>query len=647
MYRPQNHDTAPRRSSAWRWRRAAAGRTATSARLPGRAPVHRALRLAQAGPAARRGRPATAGRGAGAATFLSTGGEIRAVVRTDRRQRGVSGRRPSPAGSRARRSSSSPARCARWTPGQRRPRPDPDARRHGMPLSGQLPSAGYSNRATPGSTRRPTSRRMNFALDLAANPSTASAYACVRYRAGAPTEAAPGRWRRALARGFGGGCPPRRETRPRACPRPGTVPVATRVLGLVLAGPRCRRGDHGSWTSLDACSSAGPGCAAVGIGFIPRRCSCARPRRGRRTTRAGPGCSCAAAATGSTCACLRRPGLPALAAASRSHGARSSTSTATSGCIPRWRRSCRSTATGGSLRPGGGSYGLTRSPLRRAGLHGDGHAGDKSTADGCWRLDLGPARSEVTQAVAFASQLPRVVPGLRAVLRDPEPRQLRPARPQLRSERRRSSRDLRGSETASGRNGPETFAAIRGSCARGAAGAAANGAAYPPGRWRVPAPAAQVIKGRLPTRCIFVKVPGAFDTAREHFPRTTSSRPHRPVPPRSTGPGRAHGRRRRAWSRPSSAAPPTSTARPVPTTVGALHDRSRRRRPGRSSRRTVPGLAKSHSTRSATSPSPRLPRRVRGGGAIGARNRHLGPVPRYTRRRSWRFAVTPLRRQAH
>lgn len=109
----------------------------------------------------------------------------------------------------------------------------------GMPLFACLPPTGYSNRGDAWLNPSSHLNRMNFALDLAANAVAGVAV---------DTRALPGRLGadpndpRSLADGlsrelFGGGLSAQTRDAAARASATGAVPVATRVLGLVLAGP--------------------------------------------------------------------------------------------------------------------------------------------------------------------------------------------------------------------------------------------------------------------------------------------------------------------------------------------------------------------------------------------------------------------------
>jgi uncharacterized protein (DUF1501 family) len=169
-----------------------------------------------------------------------------------------------------------------------------------------------------------------------------------------------------------------------------------------------------------------------------------------------------------------------------------------------------------------GSYGLTRSHFDAQDFMETGTPGDKSTTDG-WlerTLEALPG-SEVTQAVAFAAQLPRSFLGSEPVL---VAQNLASFDLRARNWRGEAETLLRamydGRADAVARTGRETFDAI-GALLRTPEIQAppANGAVYPAGSMGSSMrQAAQVIKAGLQTRCIFVNVPGAFDTHANQLP---------------------------------------------------------------------------------------------------------------------------------
>jgi uncharacterized protein (DUF1501 family) len=166
--------------------------------------------------------------------------------------------------------------------------------------------------------------------------------------------------------------------------------------------------------------------------------------------------------------------------------------------------------------PAVGNYGLTRSHFDAQDFMETGTPGVKSTSTG-W-LDRSVARlpgAEVTQAVAFASVLPRSFLGGEPVLVaqnlssfDLRARTWRPEAETL----LRAMYEPRAD--AYGQVGRETFAAIA-ALARnpGLTAPPANGAAYPNAAvGNALRQAAAIIRTGLGTRCIFVNVTGGFDT---------------------------------------------------------------------------------------------------------------------------------------
>ncbi len=169
-----------------------------------------------------------------------------------------------------------------------------------------------------------------------------------------------------------------------------------------------------------------------------------------------------------------------------------------------------------ALVPAAGHYGLTRSHFDAQDFMDTGTPGDKSTTTG-W-LDRSIARvpgSAITEAVAFATQLPRAYLGPEPVL---VARTLTSFDLRARSWRDEAERLLRAmyapSRTAAGRVGQETFAALETLLRTPEILAPpANGAVYPnAGIGGSLRQAAQLIKAGLGTRSIYVNVPGAFDT---------------------------------------------------------------------------------------------------------------------------------------
>jgi uncharacterized protein (DUF1501 family) len=166
--------------------------------------------------------------------------------------------------------------------------------------------------------------------------------------------------------------------------------------------------------------------------------------------------------------------------------------------------------------PAVGQYSLTRSHFDAQDFMETGTPGDKSTTTG-W-LDRTIARipgSEVTEAVAFATQLPRSYLGPEPVL---VAQNLTSFDLRARNWRDEAERLLRAmyepKETPVGRMGRETFSAMQTLLRTPEILAApGNGAAYPAAEvGNSLRQAAQLIKAGLGTRSIYVNVPGAFDT---------------------------------------------------------------------------------------------------------------------------------------
>jgi uncharacterized protein (DUF1501 family) len=169
-----------------------------------------------------------------------------------------------------------------------------------------------------------------------------------------------------------------------------------------------------------------------------------------------------------------------------------------------------------AILPAVGNYGLTRSHFDAQDFMETGTPGLKTTPDG-W-LDRTLARlpgSEVTQAVAFASVLPRSFLGGEPVL---VAQSLAAFDLRARTWRTEAEALLRAMyeprADALGQVARETFAAIQ-TLARtpGISAAPANGAVYPNATVGSSLrQAAAVVKAGLGTRCIFVNVTGGFDT---------------------------------------------------------------------------------------------------------------------------------------
>ena len=169
-----------------------------------------------------------------------------------------------------------------------------------------------------------------------------------------------------------------------------------------------------------------------------------------------------------------------------------------------------------ALLPAVGQYSLTRSHFDAQDFMETGTPGDKATTTG-WlhRTIARMPGSEVAQAVAFASQLPRSYLGPEPVL---VAQHLTSFDLRARNWRDEAERLLRAmyepSDTPVGRMGQETFAAMQELLRTPEILAApANGAEYPAaGVGSSLRQAAQLIKANLGTRSIYVNVPGAFDT---------------------------------------------------------------------------------------------------------------------------------------
>jgi uncharacterized protein (DUF1501 family) len=163
-----------------------------------------------------------------------------------------------------------------------------------------------------------------------------------------------------------------------------------------------------------------------------------------------------------------------------------------------------------------GNTSLTRSHFDAQDFMETGTPGDKSTTTG-W-LDRSVARvagNEVTQAVAFATQLPRSFLGPEPVLVTSSLTSFDLRARNWRAEAETALRAMYdGRGDAVGKIGRETFAAMDTLLRTPQLAAApANGAVYPAGTIGTGLrQAANLIKAGLGTRCIFVNVPGAFDT---------------------------------------------------------------------------------------------------------------------------------------
>jgi len=161
-----------------------------------------------------------------------------------------------------------------------------------------------------------------------------------------------------------------------------------------------------------------------------------------------------------------------------------------------------------------GNPGLTRSHFDAQDFMESGTPGDKQTPTG-W-LDRAIAQvpgSEVTQAVSFSSQQVRSFLGPEPVLVAQTLSAFDLRARNWRAEAESLLTDMyRADATAVGRTGLETFEAIS-TLLRAPTPPPANGAQYPGGTTgNALRQAAGLIKNGIGTRCIYVNVPGAFDT---------------------------------------------------------------------------------------------------------------------------------------
>jgi uncharacterized protein (DUF1501 family) len=166
--------------------------------------------------------------------------------------------------------------------------------------------------------------------------------------------------------------------------------------------------------------------------------------------------------------------------------------------------------------PAVGNYGLTRSHFDAQDFMESGTPGDKTTGTG-WldRAMVAVPGSEITQTVAFASQLPRALLGPEPVLVASNLSSFNLRASNWSGEAGALLRALyRNDSGVVARVGQDTFTAIDVLQRSPAIQAPpANGAVYPNASVGSSLrQAAQVIKGQLGTRCIFVNVGGAFDT---------------------------------------------------------------------------------------------------------------------------------------
>jgi uncharacterized protein (DUF1501 family) len=166
--------------------------------------------------------------------------------------------------------------------------------------------------------------------------------------------------------------------------------------------------------------------------------------------------------------------------------------------------------------PAVGNYSLTRSHFDAQDFMETGTPGDKSTTTG-WlhRAMAAVPGAEVTQTVAFSSQLPRALLGPESVLVASNLATFDLRATNWRSEAQALLRDLYGRESGSvAEVSRDTFTAmdiLRNSPAFAAG--PANGAVYPTSTIGTGLrQAAQVIKAAIGTRCIYINVGGAFDT---------------------------------------------------------------------------------------------------------------------------------------
>jgi len=163
-----------------------------------------------------------------------------------------------------------------------------------------------------------------------------------------------------------------------------------------------------------------------------------------------------------------------------------------------------------------GSYGLSRSHFDAQDFMESGTPGDKATASG-WldRTVAAVPGSEVTQAVAFSAQLPRSFLGGEPVLVATDLASFDLHARGWRDEAERTLRAMYDARTdVIGTVGKETFAAMDLLLRNPQVLAApTGGATYPAGAAGSGLrQAAALLKAGLGTRCIFVNVPGAFDT---------------------------------------------------------------------------------------------------------------------------------------
>ena len=243
--RPANHDTAAKSVFGLeRARRRAAGGRRAAARLPGR----RTRRPRASSRASSLQRfvaddpPDAPGRPHRRRPSESTGGDIAAVVRAIVGSAEFWAEAFGAGQAARRRSSSWSARCARPTPrSTRAARSTAALAAMGMPLYAACRRPATRNRGADWLNPSSQLDRMNFALDLAAGAVAGVRGRPARAGAGASARTSGTRGGRcdALSREiFGGGLSPADARRGRRAWRPGgSVSVAARVVGLLLAGP--------------------------------------------------------------------------------------------------------------------------------------------------------------------------------------------------------------------------------------------------------------------------------------------------------------------------------------------------------------------------------------------------------------------------
>lgn len=172
---------------------------------------------------------------------------------------------------------------------------------------------------------------------------------------------------------------------------------------------------------------------------------------------------------------------------------------------------------------------LTRSHFDAQDFMESGTPGDKQTATG-W-LDRAIARipgAEVTQAVSFSAQLVRSFLGPEPVLVAQTLSAFDLRARNWRSEAETLLRAMYDADrTPVGSTGRETFEAVN-TLLRAPAPPPSNGAAYPAGSvGNALRQAAGLIKAGIGTRCIYVNVPGGFDTHSNQLVNNTND--YRPL----------------------------------------------------------------------------------------------------------------------